>query len=135
MMEGIESDEDAAEIQAFLEEVVANDSERRAYYLELFFGIQATPDENSSEGTVSEEEELVPSQSESPSANAVIEPAGQVRDASSDKKEESKKSADAATPALANTGIDGVAAAGVGLLLALAGAVVVALGRRKSAKH
>lgn len=135
MMESIESDEDAAAIQAFLEEVFANDPERRAYYLELFFGIEAAPEDNGSDATVSEEEELVPSQSESPSANAVIEPAGQVKPASSVKKEESKKSADAAAPALANTGFDGVTAAGVGLLLALAGAVVVALGHRKSAKH
>ncbi|MGO3857579.1 MAG: hypothetical protein ACTJGY_15025 [Glutamicibacter arilaitensis] len=134
MMESIESDEDAAEIQAFFEEVFANDPERRAYYLELFFGIEAAPEDNGSDGTVTEEE-LVPSQSESPSASAVIEPAGQVKPASSDSKEESKKSAEAAAPALANTGFDGVAAAGVGLLLGLAGAVVVALGRRKSAKH
>lgn len=133
--ESIESDEDAAEFQAFLEEVFAHDPELRAYYLELYFGIEAAPEDNGSDGTVTEKEELVPSQSESPSANVVIEPAGQVREASSDKKEEFKKIADATAPALANTGFDGVAAAGARLLLALAGAVVVALGRRKSAKH
>ncbi|ALG28213.1 hypothetical protein AOZ07_03830 [Glutamicibacter halophytocola] len=132
--ESIESDEDAAEFQAFLEEVFAHDPELRAYYLELYFGIEAAPEDNGTDGT-STEEEMVPSQTESPSANAVMEPAGQVKAASSDKKEEPKKSADAAAPALANTGFDGVTAAGAGLLLALAGAVVVALGRRKLAKH
>jgi len=132
--ESIESDEDAAEFQAFLEEVFAHDPELRAYYLELYFGIEAAPEDNGTDGTATEEE-MVPSQTESPSANAVMEPAGQVKPASSDKKEEPKKSADAAAPALANTGFDGVTAAGAGLLLALAGAVVVALGRRKSAKH
>ncbi|QIV87722.1 hypothetical protein D3791_11750 [Glutamicibacter mishrai] len=132
--ESIESDEDAAEFQAFLEEVFAHDPDLRAYYLELFFGIEAAPEDNGSDGTVTEEE-LVPSESESPSASAVIEPAGQVKPATSVKKESSKKSADAVAPALANTGFDGVAAVGVGLLLALAGVVFVALGRRKSAKH
>ncbi len=132
--ESIESDEDATEFQAFLEEVFAYDPELRAYYLELYSGFEAAPEDNGSDGTVTEEE-VVPFQSESPSSNAVIEPAGQVIPASSDKKEESKKGADAAAPALANTGFDGAAAAGAGLLLALAGAVFVARGRRKSAKH
>lgn len=132
--ESIESDEDAAEFQAFLEEVFAHDPELRAYYLELYFGIEAAPEDNGSDGTVSEEE-VVPSQSDSPSANDVIEPAGHVKPASSDKKEESKKGADAAAPALANTGFDGAAAAGAGLFLALVGAVFVVRGRRKSAKH
>lgn len=132
--ESIESDEDAAEFQAFLEEVFAHDPELRAYYLELYFGIEAAPEDNGTDGTATEEE-MVPSQTESPSSNVVMEPAGQVKPASSDKKEEPKKSADAAAPALANTGFDGVTAAGAGLLLALAGVVFVALGRRKSAKH
>ncbi|PQZ87855.1 hypothetical protein [Arthrobacter sp. MYb222] len=132
--ESIGSDEDAAEFQAFLEEVFAHDPELRAYYLELYFGIEAAPEDNGSDGTVIEEE-VVPSQSDSPSANAVIEPAGHAKPASSDKKEESKKGADAAASVLANTGFDGAAAAGAGLLLALAGAVFVVLGRRKSAKH
>jgi len=132
--ESIETDEDTAEFQALLEEVFAHDPELRAYYLEMFFGIEAAPEDNGTDGTATGEE-MVPSQTESPSSNAVMEPAGQVKPASSDKKEEPKKSADAAAPALANTGFDGVTAAGAGLLLALAGAVVVALGRRKSAKH
>lgn len=132
--ESIESDDDATEFRAFLEEVFAHDPELRAYYLELYFGIEAAPEDNGSDGTVTEEE-VVPSQSDSPSANDVIEPAGHVKPASSDKKEESKKGADAAAPALANTGFDGAAAAGAGLLLALVGAVFVVRGRRKSAKH
>lgn len=132
--ESIESDDDATEFRASLEEVFAHDPELRAYYLELYFGIEAAPEDNGSDGTVTEVE-VVPSQSDSPSANDVIEPAGQVKPASSDEKEESKRSAEAAAPALANTCFDGVTATGAGLLLALAGAVVIALGRRKSAKH
>lgn len=132
--ESIESDEDAAEFQAFLEEIFAHDPELRAYYLELYFGIEAAPEDNGSDGTVTEEE-VVPSQSESPTASAEIKPAGEASKAPAAEKQAVTKAAGSTVPALANTGIDGFSAAGLGLLMALAGAVVVARGRRKSAKH
>lgn len=132
--ESIESDEDAAEFQAFLEEVFAHDPELRAYYLELYFGIEAAPEDNGSDGTVTEEE-MVPSQSESPTASAEIKPAGKISKAPAAEKQSITKGAGSTAPVLANTGLDGFSAAGLGLLMALAGAVVVARGRRKSAKH
>ncbi len=132
--ESIESDEDAAEFQAFLEEVFAHDPELRAHYLELYFGIEAAPEDHGSVGTVSEEE-VVPSQSESPTASAEIKPAGEVSKVPAFDKQAVTKAAGSTAPVLANTGLDGISAAGLGLLMALAGAVFVARGRRKSAKH
>jgi len=132
--ESIESDEDAAGFQAFLEEVFAHDPELRAYYLELFFGIQPEQEDDDIDEPQTDQE-MVPSESESASASAEIEPAGDVSAAPSAKKPDTKKSADSATPVLANTGFDGVTAGVAGLLVALAGAVFVALGRRKSTKH
>ncbi|WP_345472993.1 hypothetical protein QMQ05_03320 [Glutamicibacter ectropisis] len=132
--ESIESDEDAAEFQAFLEEVFAHDPELRAYYLELYFGIEAAPEDNGSDGTVTEEE-VVPSQSESPTASAEIKPVGEISKAPAVEKQSITKAAGSTAPVLANTGLDGFSAAGLGLLMALVGAVVVACERRKSAKH
>ena len=132
--ESIESDEDAAEFQAFLEEVFAHDPELRAYYLELYFGIEAAPEDNGSDGTVTEEE-VVPSQSESPTGSAEIKPAGEISKSPAAEKQSITKAAGSIAPVLANTGLDGFSAAGLGLLMALVGAVVVACGRRKSAKH
>lgn len=132
--ESIESDEDATEFQAFLEEVFAHNPELRAYYLELFFGIQPEQEDDDIDEPQTDQE-MVPSESESASASAEIEPAGDVSAAPSAKKQDTKKSADSATPVLANTGFDGVTAGVAGLLVALAGAVFVALGRRKSTKH
>lgn len=132
--ESIESDEDAAEFQAFLEEVFAHDPELRAYYLELYFGIEAAPEDNGSDRTVTEEE-VVPSQSESPTASAEIKPAGEISKSPAAEKQSITKAAGSTAPVLANTGLDGISAAGLGLLMALVGAVVVACERRKSAKH
>lgn len=132
--ESIESDEDAAEFQAFLEEVFAHDPELRAYYLELYFGIEAVPEDNGSDGTVIEEE-VVPSQSESPTASAEIKPAGEISKSPAAEKQSITKATGSTAPVLANTGLDGFSAAGLGLLMALVGAVVVSCGRRKSAKH
>lgn len=132
--ESIESDEDATEFQAFLEEVFAHNPELRAYYLELFFGIQPEQEDDDIDEPQTDQE-MVPSESESASASAEIELAGDISAAPSGKKPDTKKSADSATPVLANTGFDGVTAGVAGLLVALAGAVFVALGRRKSTKH
>lgn len=134
MMEGIESDEDAAEIQAFLEEVFANDPELRAYYLEMYFGIQPET-EGEGSGDPETEEETTPSEDKSPTAAAEIKPAGEISKAPAVEKQSITKAAGSTAPELANTGFDGFAAAGLGLLMALAGAVFVARGRRKSAKH
>ncbi|MGX1592621.1 LPXTG cell wall anchor domain-containing protein [Glutamicibacter sp. NPDC055491] len=134
MMEGIESDEDAAEIQAFLEEVFANDPELRAYYLEMYFGIQPET-EGEGSGDPEIEEETTPSEDKSPTAAAEIKPAGEISKAPAVEKQSITKAAGSTAPELANTGFDGFAAAGLGLLMALAGAVFVARGRRKSAKH
>ncbi|MNW53993.1 hypothetical protein D3C74_315760 [compost metagenome] len=133
-MEGIESDEDAAEIQAFLEEVFANDPELRAYYLEMYFGIQPET-EGEGSGDPETEEETTPSEDKSPTAAAEIKPAGEISKAPAVEKQSITKAAGSTAPELANTGFDGFAAAGLGLLMALAGAVFVARGRRKSAKH
>lgn len=134
MMEGIESDEDAAEIQAFLEEVFANDPELRAYYLEMYFGIQPETEIGGSGGPETEEE-ATPYESQSPTASAEIKPAGEVSKEPASEKQALTKAAGSTAPALANTGFDGFSAAGLGLLMALAGAAVVARGSRKSAKH
>ncbi|UUX59667.1 hypothetical protein [Glutamicibacter halophytocola] len=134
MMEGIESDEDAAEIQAFLEEVFANDPELRAYYLEMYFGIQPETEIGGS-GVPETEEEATPYESQSPTASAEIKPAGEVSKEPASEKQALTKAAGSTAPALANTGFDGFSAAGLGLLMALAGAAVVARGSRKSAKH
>lgn len=132
--ESIESDEDAAEFQAFLEEVFAHDPELRAYYLELYFGIQ--PDaEGEGSGDQETEEETTPSESKSPTASAVITSAGEISKSPASDKQAITKAAGSTEPVLAKTGFDGFAAAGLGLLMAIAGAVVVARGRRKSTKH
>lgn len=132
--ESIESDEDAAEFQAFLEEVFAHDPELRAYYFELYFGIQPeTVGEGS--GDPETEEEATPSESKSPTASAEIKPAGEISKSPAADKQAVTKAAGSTAPVLANTGLDGFSAAGLGLLMALAGAVFVARGRRKSAKH
>jgi len=131
--ESIEADEDAAVLQAFLEQVFANDPELRAYYHEVFFGIP--PENGSGSEEPVTEEEPIPSESESPSASIDIKPAGDINKTPSAEKQTVAKSADASVPALANTGFDGFTAAVAGLLVALAGAVFIALGRRKSAKH
>lgn len=132
--ESIESDEDAAEFQAFLEEVFAHDPELRAYYLELYFGIQPET-EGEGSGDPETEEETAPSETKSPTASAEIKPAGEISKAPATEKQSITKPAGSTAPALANTGFDGFVAAGLGLLMAVAGAVVVARGRRKSAKH
>lgn len=132
--ESIESDEDAAEFQAFLEEVFANDPELRAYYLEMYFGIQPET-EGEGSGDPETEEETTPSESKSPTASAEIKPAGEIRKAPATEKQSITKAVGSTAPALANTGFDGFVVAGLGLLMAVAGAVVVARGRRKSAKH
>ena len=132
--ESIESDEDAAEFQAFLEEVFAHDPELRAYYLELYFGIQPET-EGEGSGDPETEEETTPSETKSPTASAEIKPAGEISKSPAAEKQSVTKAAGSTAPVLANTGFDGFADAGLGLLMALAGAVVVARGRRKSAKH
>jgi len=132
--ESIESDEDAAEFQAFLEEVFAHDPELRAYYLELYFGIQPET-EGEGSGDPETEEETTPSETKSPTASAEIKPAGEISKSPAAEKQSITTAAGSTAPVLANTGFDGFAAAGLGLLMALAGAVVVARGRRKSAKH
>lgn len=132
--ESIESDEDAAEFQVFLEEVFAHDPELRAYYLELYFGIQPETGGEGS-GDPETEEETTPSETKSPTASAEIKPAGEISKSPAAEKQSVTKAAGSTAPVLANTGFDGFAAAGLGLLMALAGAVVVARGRRKSAKH
>lgn len=132
--ESIESDEDAAEFQAFLEEVFAHDPELRAYYLELYFGIQPET-EGEGSGDPETEEETTPSETKSPTASAEIKPAGEISKSPAAEKQSVTKAAGSTAPVLANTGFDGFAAAGLGLLMALAGAVVVARGRRKFAKH
>jgi len=132
--ESIESDEDAAEFQAFLEEVFAHDPELRAYYLELYFGIQPET-EGEGSGEPETEEETTPSETKSPTASAEIKPAGEISKSPAAEKQSITTAAGSTAPVLANTGFDGFAAAGLGLLMALAGAVVVARGRRKSAKH
>lgn len=131
--ESIETDEDAAELQTSLEEVFAHDPELRAYYLEMFFGIQ--PENGNRLEELISEEEPIPSVSESPSASVEIKPAGGIGEAASVAKQAHKKNAEAAAPALANTGFDGFTDVIAGLLVALAGVVLVALGRRKSTKH
>lgn len=118
--ESIESDEDAADLRAFLEEIFAHDPVLRAYYFEMFFGMQPETGGDNLEEPLADQE-MVPSENE---------PAGDISAAPSDKKRVAKKSAESAAPALANTGFDGFMVAG-GLLVALAGAVIVALGRRK----
>ncbi|WP_440101408.1 hypothetical protein [Glutamicibacter mishrai] len=132
--ESIESDEDAAEFQAFLEEVFAHDPELRAYYLELYLGIQP---ETEGEGSGDPETEVktTPSESKSPTASAEIKPVGEISKAPATEKQSITKAAGSTAPVLANTGLDGFSAAGLGLLMALAGGVVVGRGRRKSAKH
>jgi len=132
--ESIESDEDAAEFQAFLEEVFAHDPELRAHYLELYFGIQPET-EGEGSGDPETEEETTPSETKSPTASAEIKPAGEISKSPAAEKQSITTAAGSTAPVLANTGFDGFAAAGLGLLMALAGAVVVARGRRKSAKH
>lgn len=132
--ESIESDEDAAEFQAFLEEVFAHDPELRAYYLELYFGIQPET-EGEGSGDPETEEKTTPSESKSPTASSEIKPVGEISKAPATEKQSITKVAGSTAPVLANTGLDGFSAAGLGLLMALAGVVVVARGRRKSAKH
>ncbi|MGO3391812.1 hypothetical protein [Glutamicibacter arilaitensis] len=132
--ESIESDEDAAEFQAFLEEVFAHDPELRAYYLELYLGIQPET-EGEGSGDPETEEKTTPSESKSPTARAEIKPVGEISKAPATEKQSITKAAGSTAPVLANTGLDGFSAAGLGLLMTLAGAVVVARGRRKSAKH
>ena len=132
--ESIESDDDATEFRAFLEEVFAHDPELRAYYLELYLGIQPET-EGEGSGDPETEEKTTPSESKSPTASAEIKPVGEISKAPATEKQSITKAAGSTAPVLANTGLDGFSAAGLGLLMTLAGAVVVARGRRKSAKH
>lgn len=133
IVEGIEGDDDAAELQAFLEEVFANDPELRAYYLELYFGIK--PDDGAVQGDGSGDEEiLIPSESERPVASAEIKPAADLSKAPVAAEKAANKVAESTTHKLANTGFNGVLAAGLGLLLALAGAAFVARGRKNATK-
>jgi len=137
--DSIETDEDAADLQAFLEEVFADDPELRAYYLEMYLGI--TP-ESTGGSTGGSETVIEPdvSESEQPVADAEIKPVGSIGKAIVTKAQKTSKSTEpvavveASAPALANTGFDGFWAAGVGILLAIGGVVFIARSRKASAK-
>lgn len=137
--DSIETDEDAADLQAFLEEVFADDPELRAYYLEMYLGITPETTGGSTGGSETVNEPEV-SESEQPVADAEIKPVGSIGKAIVTKAQKASKSAEpeavveASAPALANTGFDGFWAAGVGILLAIGGVVFIARSRKASAK-
>ncbi|WP_159614186.1 hypothetical protein [Glutamicibacter sp. JC586] len=131
--ESIESDGNAADLQALFEEVFANDPELLAYYLELYFGIQQGDEED----YVGPETEVLPapSEGERPTEGTKIQPAGEVSKSPVAHEKSTSKVAAEAAPRLANTGFSGFVAAGVGLLLALAGAVLTVRSRKASANY
>jgi len=137
--DSIETDEDAADLQAFLEEVFADDPELRAYYLEMYLGITPETTGGSTGGSETVNEPDV-SESEQPVADAEIKPVGSIGKAIVTKAQKASKSTEpvavveASAPALANTGFDGFWAAGVGVLLAIGGVVFIARSRKTSAK-
>jgi len=137
--DSIETDEDAADLQAFLEEIFANDPELRAHYLEMYLGIAPETTGGSTGGSESVEEPDV-SESEQPVADAEIKPVGSIGKVIATKTQKASKSTEpvaaveASAPALANTGIDGFWTAGVGILLAIGGVVFIARSRKASAK-
>ncbi|WP_434922719.1 hypothetical protein ACR9WD_03410 [Glutamicibacter sp. PAEs-4] len=135
--DSIETDEDAADLQAFLEEVFADDPELRAYYLEMYLGITPETTGGSTGGSETVDEPDV-SESEQPVADAEIKPAGSIGKTIVTKAQKASKSTEpeadveASVPALANTGFDGFWAAGVGILLAIGGVVFIARSRKAS---
>lgn len=134
-----ETDEDAADLQAFLEEVFADDPELRAYYLEMYLGMTPETTDGSTGGSETVNEPDV-SESEQPVADAEINPVGSIGKAIVTKAQKASKSTEpvavvqASAPALANTGFDGFWAAGVGILLAIGGVAFIARSRKASAK-
>lgn len=137
--DSVETDEDAADLQAFLEEVFADDPELRAYYLEMYLGITPETTDGSTGGSETVDEPEV-SESERPVADAEIKPVGSIGKTIVTKAQKASKSTEpvavveASAPALANTGFDGFWAAGVGILLAIGGVVFIARSRKASAK-
>lgn len=139
IVDSIETDEDAADLQEFLEDVFANDPEQLAYYLELYLGITPETTGGSSSGSVTAEEPVA-SESTRPVAETEIKPAASISKSIVSKAKAVKKPAQtvvadsAESPVLADTGFDGAWAVGLGALLAIAGAVFVARSRKASAK-
>lgn len=137
--DSIETDEDAAYFQEFLEEVFADDPEQLAYYLELYLGITSEASGGSTNGSETVNEPIA-SESASPVAENDIKPAGSIGKTIVSKAKTAKKPAStvvadsAESPVLADTGFEGAWAAGLGGLLAIGGAVIVARSRKTSAK-
>lgn len=137
--DSIETDENAADLQAFLEEVFANDPELRAYYLEMYLAITPETTGGSTGGSETVEEPDV-SESEQSVADAEIKPVGSISKAIVTRAQKTSKSTEpvavveASEPALANTGFGGFWAAGVGILLSIGGVVFMARSRKASAK-
>jgi len=139
IVDSIETDEDAADLQEFLEDVFANDPEQLAYYLELYLGITPEVTGGSTSGSETAEEPVA-SESARPVAEAEIKPAASITKSIVSKAKSVKKPAQASvaeaaeSPVLADTGFGGFWAVGLGALLAIAGAVFVARSRKVSAK-